>query len=82
VDGLNHGHVAVDGSQRRAERAAEIFSEVKRNFFWVVELDWRITGMFGIASCSEETTELRRMYLDRPYRGRGIAQRMLQCGEA
>jgi GNAT superfamily N-acetyltransferase len=60
----------------------DIFSEAKRNAFWVVEIDAQIVGMFGIESRSGEATELRRMYLDRPFRGRGIAQRMLQCAEA
>ncbi len=37
--------------------------------------------MFGIEWCGEGCTELRRMYLDRAHRGRGFAQRMLQCAE-
>jgi putative acetyltransferase len=60
----------------------DIFSEAKRNAFWVVAIDEKIVGMFGIESRSDNSTELRRMYLDRSYRGRGIAQRMLQCAEA
>ena len=60
----------------------EIFSETKRNAFWVVETGAEIIGMFGIESCSNDSTELRRMYLDRRFRGRGIAQRMLQRAEA
>ena len=59
----------------------DIFSEARRNAFWVVAIDGRIVGMFGIESRSEDSTELRRMYLDRSYRGCGIAQRMLQCAE-
>ena len=62
-------------------RLREIFSETKRNAFWVVERNNEIIGMFGIESRGKESTELRRMYLDRRYRGRGIAQRMLQCAE-
>jgi putative acetyltransferase len=62
-------------------RLRDIFSEARRNAFWVVETDRQIIGMFGIESCSHDTTELRRMYLERRYRGRGIAQRMLQCAE-
>jgi GNAT superfamily N-acetyltransferase len=60
----------------------EVFSAAKRNAFWVVEIDGRIIGMFGIEGRNEGSTELRRMYLDRAYRGRGIAQQMLQCAEA
>jgi GNAT superfamily N-acetyltransferase len=60
----------------------DIFSEAKRNAFWVVAIDEKIAGMFGIESRGEDSTELRRMYLDQAYRGRGIALRMLQCAEA
>lgn len=60
----------------------DIFSEAKRNTCWVVEIDAHIVGMFGIESRSDEATQLRRVHLDRPYRGHGIAQRMLQCAEA
>ena len=70
---------AISGELRRLQN---IFSEAKRNAFWVVEIDGQIVGMFGIESRSEDSTELRRMYLDRLHRGRGIAQRMLQCAEA
>jgi RimJ/RimL family protein N-acetyltransferase len=60
----------------------QIFSAAKRNAFWIVTLDDEIIGTFGIEGCSRDTTELRRMYLDRNYRGTGIAQRMLGCGES
>ena len=70
---------AISGELRELQN---IFSAAKRNAFWVVQIDGQIVGMFGIESRSEDSTELRRMYLDRPYRGRGIAQRMLQCAEA
>lgn len=59
----------------------DVFSEAKRNAFWVVAIAGQIIGMFGIESRSDDCTELRRMYLDRSCRGRGIAQRMLQCAE-
>jgi GNAT superfamily N-acetyltransferase len=69
---------SIDGEMSRVR---DIFSETRRNAFWVVETDDQIIGMFGIESRSEDSTELRRMYLDRRHRGRGIAQRMLQCAE-
>jgi putative acetyltransferase len=69
---------SIDGEM---SRLADVFSSTKRNAFWVVEADGDIIGMFGIESRSDESTELRRMYLDRRYRGCGIAQRMLQCAE-
>jgi GNAT superfamily N-acetyltransferase len=59
----------------------EVFSEAKRNAFWVVESANRIVGSFGIESRGVSDTELRRMYLDEDYRGLGIAQRMLDCAQ-
>jgi GNAT superfamily N-acetyltransferase len=61
---------------------AEIFSEAKRNAFWVVEGANEIVGTFGIESRGVDDTELRRMYLDQRYRGSGIAQHMLDHAQA
>ena len=55
----------------------EVFSVAKRNAFWVVESAGQIVGCFGIESHGADDTELRRMYLDKAYRGAGIAQRMI-----
>jgi GNAT superfamily N-acetyltransferase len=63
-------------------RLLEVFSEARRNAFWVVENADGIVGSFGIESRSANETELRRMYLDQDYRGLGIAQRMLDCAQA
>jgi GNAT superfamily N-acetyltransferase len=63
-------------------RLLEIFSPAKRSAFWVVVSGPQIIGTFGIESRGDDTTELRRMYLDREHRGRGIAQRMLGFAEA
>jgi GNAT superfamily N-acetyltransferase len=60
----------------------EVFSEPKRDAFWVVESANEIVGSFGIESQSINDTELRRMYLDKRCRGLGIAQRMLDCAQA
>jgi GNAT superfamily N-acetyltransferase len=59
----------------------EVFSDRKRNAFWVVESQDSIVGCFGIESRNETNTELRRMYLDRGYRGSGVAKRMLDVAE-
>jgi RimJ/RimL family protein N-acetyltransferase len=69
---------SIDGEM---SRLLDIFSETKRSAFWVVETGDQIIGTFGIESRSDDSTELRRMYLDRRHRGRGIAERMLQCAE-
>jgi len=60
---------------------SENFSEAKRNAFWVVDRQTDIVGCFGIESHSETDTELRRMYLDREFRGTDIAERMLKFAE-
>jgi N-acetylglutamate synthase-like GNAT family acetyltransferase len=62
-------------------RLAEVFSEAKKNAFWVVDHQGEIVGCFGIESHTGSNTELRRMYLDRVFRGAGIANRMLECAE-
>jgi GNAT superfamily N-acetyltransferase len=59
----------IDGELKQL---LEVFSEARRNAFWVVESE-----SHGI-----DDTKLRRMYLDRGYRGLGIAQRMLDCAQA
>jgi putative acetyltransferase len=69
----------IDGELKQL---SEIFSPARRNAFWVVEANTEIVGMFGIEAHDEGRTELRRMYLDRPYRGTGISGRMLACAEA
>ncbi len=60
----------------------EVFSEAKCNAFWVVESAGQIIGCVGIESRGAGDTELRRMYLDKAYRGHGIAQRMLDHAQA
>jgi len=62
-------------------RLSEVFSEANKNAFWVVAHQGRIVGCFGIEAQDAATTELRRMYLDRAFRGAGIAERMLDCAE-
>ena len=90
---INRG-LAPDGMEELFERyiatildgelkqLLEVFSEAKRNAFWVVEDRNEIVGSFGIESRGAGDTELRRMYLDEGYRGSGIAQRMLDYAEA
>ena len=63
-------------------RLQDVFAAAKRNGFWVVTLRDEIIGTFGIESRGRDTTELRRMYLDRRHRGTGIAQRMLEYAES
>jgi putative acetyltransferase len=69
----------IDGELKQLP---EIFSEANRNAFWVVESESEIVGSFGIESHNADDTELRRMYLDKACRGRGIARRMLEQAQA
>ena len=69
----------VDGELRQL---LEVFSEANRGAFWVVEREGAIVGSFGIECRSANDTELRRMYLDKAYRGLGVARRMLDYAEA
>ena len=62
-------------------RLPEVFSEAKKNAFWIVDHQGGIVGCFGIESHNETDTELRRMYLDREFRGAGVAKGMLECAE-
>jgi GNAT superfamily N-acetyltransferase len=71
--------MTIDGELKQL---LNVFSEARRNAFWVVESANEIVGSFGIESRSVNDTELRRMYLDEGYRGLGIAQRMLDCAQA
>jgi GNAT superfamily N-acetyltransferase len=61
----------------------DVFAPSRRSAFWVVERadGDRIVGTFGIECHGRDTTELRRMYIDAEWRGRGLAQRMLRTAE-
>src|SRR5262245_4975707 len=59
-------------------RLSEVFSEANNKAFGVVDGHGGIVGCFRIESHSETDTELRRMYLDREFRGTGVAKRMLE----
>ena len=63
------------------KQLSDVFSEARRNAFWVVESADGIVGSFGIESRNVTDTELRRMYLDKEYRGSGVAQRMLDFAQ-
>src|SRR6266702_6645068 len=52
----------IDGELKQL---LEVFSEVRRNAFWVVESGAEMVGCFGIESHGADDTELRRMYLDK-----------------
>jgi GNAT superfamily N-acetyltransferase len=80
MEELFERHIAVTINHELAQ-LPEVFSEARRNAFWVVESARAIVGSFGIESRGAGDTELRRMYLDKAYRGAGIAKRMLDHAE-
>ena len=49
--------------------------------FWVAVREDKVVGTFGLERASDDTMELRRMYVDPSARRRGIARRMLQFAE-
>lgn len=63
-------------------RIAEYFSPSVGNGFWVLVHGGTIVGMFGLERQSDEAVELRRMYLEQSFRGRGLADWMLERAEA
>ena len=63
------------------DRLAEYYS-AKRGAFFVVHEDEAFAGMFGVEGLGTASAELRRMYLDKPFRGRGLARAMLDRAEA
>ena len=46
--------------------------------FWIVLDNKNIIGTIGLEKCGNSTGLIRRMYIDRAYRRRGIGQRLLQ----
>lgn len=63
-------------------RIAEYFSPSLGNGFWVLVHGGTIVGMFGLERQSDDAVELRRMYLERSFRRRGLADLMLERAEA
>lgn len=49
--------------------------------FWVATDGARLLGNFGLEPVSDDTIEVRRMYVDFPYRKMGIARAMLRHAE-
>ena len=49
--------------------------------FWVAVSGDKVVGTFGLEHASDNTMELRRMYVDPSARRRGIARQMLKFAE-
>lgn len=62
------------------DRIAEYYAE-KQGAFFVGHEGERLAGMFGLEGVGTAAAELRRMYLDRSFRGRGLGRLMLDHAE-
>ncbi len=57
------------------------YYEEKRGGFWVAVADGPLAGMFGLEASGKDAMELRRMYVDPAFRGRGSGRTMLTFAE-
>jgi putative acetyltransferase len=62
------------------DRLADYYAEKQGAFFVAYDGD-RLAGMFGLEGIGTPSAELRRMYVDAPYRGSGLAQQVLAHAE-
>ena len=62
------------------DRLSDYYAE-KRGAFFVAYGGDRLAGMFGLERLGAASAELRRMYVDRACRGRGLARLMLARAE-
>jgi GNAT superfamily N-acetyltransferase len=63
------------------DRIEEYYTAKQGAFFVAYEGD-ALAGMFGLEGLGTASAELRRMYVERAYRGSGLARRMLAHAEA
>ena len=63
------------------DRLADYYA-AKQGAFFVAYDGEAFAGMFGLEGLGTPAAELRRMYVDKAYRGRGIARAMLERAEA
>jgi GNAT superfamily N-acetyltransferase len=61
-------------------RLAEYYAD-RHGSFWVAHEGDRLAGMFGLEGVGAAAAELRRMYVDVPFRKRGLARQMLAHAE-
>ena len=60
-----------------------VYSYFKKNKgkFWVYEKNKRIIGCMGIAPGREKSIEIHKLYIDKKYRRKGLATRLLSMAE-
>lgn len=62
-------------------RIDQYYDAARRCGFWVATDGARLLGNFGLEPAGDDAIEVRRMYVDFPFRGRGIARAMLSHAE-
>ena len=62
-------------------RIPEYYQAGPMSGFWVAETDGGVAGMVGIERLEDNEAEVRRMYVDAPYRRQGIGGRLLAHAE-
>ena len=62
------------------DRIAEYYGERQGAFFVAYDAD-KLAGVFGLERLGTDAAELRRMYVEPPYRRRGLARAMLAYAE-
>jgi len=60
-----------------------VYTYFKKNSgkFWVYEKNDKIIGCMGIAPGREKSIEIHRLYIDKKYRRRGLAKKLLSMAE-
>ena len=58
--------------------AVEAYYHQKKGYFGVVETETGVVATTGIMRINEATCELRKMYILRDYRGKGLGQYLLE----
>jgi putative acetyltransferase len=62
-------------------RIDEYYDSGRNRGFWVTTDHLQLLGYFGLEPVSVEAIEVRRMYVDFPFRRRGVARAMLAYAE-
>jgi|GEM_PF-358216 len=62
-------------------RIGQYYDAARGRGFWVATDGTWLLGHFGLEPADDDALEVRRMYVDFPYRGKGIARAMLKHAE-
>ena len=73
-------YLDVDNDSPELNYVYSYFKKNKGNF-WVYEKDKKIIGCMGIMPGREKSIEIHRLYIDKKYRRKGLAKRLLSTAE-